>query len=162
MSYPLKVVLWVRKLSEDKALHLLNVARAEEKRAREEVTTREKELADYVAWCFAEEERLYKAILGKPVSHKTILFTREQISWNSSQQVKYERKVDEARADLRLKEGAVAQALEHYQKMSREVFKLEQHRSEWMLQAARIEENIQENEIEEAGEMIHNFRQSNA
>jgi len=161
-NYPLKVVLWVRKMAEDKALHLVQVARAEEQKAREEAAVKEKALADYVDWCAKEEDRLYGEIQGKAVPHKRILFVRDQVAWNAGQQQKYERQVEEARAEVRLKEGAVKQAVEHYQAMAREVFKLEQHREEWTNEAKKVAENIEENEIEEAGELIQTYRRMNS
>ncbi len=149
MKYPLQDLLRVRNIREDNAANELARRRTEVEAAEKIVEQRKQELKEYTEWRIRREEELYQEIIEKKVQLKELDDLKQSIGLLREKEFVYEDRIREAERLLREAQEALEQAHEEYRAAVKNRQKIDEHKSIWAQEEAKIDEANQEKELED-------------
>ena len=149
MSYILQPLLRIRQMREDRATGELSVARRERAAAEAALEERRKDLARYEETKEERRDRIYDAIMGRPVDRDQIDLAAEGVARIDEEGVLKADNVKRAEADVKTcmdREGAARQMLNL---ATKERMKIDEHRAVWLAEEAAEQEAKAEGELED-------------
>ena len=149
MAYVLQPLLRIRQMREDRATGELSVARRERAAAEATLEERRKDLARYEETKEERRDRIYDAIMGRPVGRDQIDLAAEGVARIDEEGVLKADNVKRAEADVKTcadREGAARQRLNL---ATKERMKIDEHRSVWLSEEAAEQEARAEGELED-------------
>ena len=149
MAYVLQPLLRIRQMREDRATGELSVARRERVAAEATLEERRKDLARFEETKEERRDRIYDAIMGRPVDRDQIDLAAEGVARIDEEGVLKADNVKRAEADVKTcmdREGAARQMLNL---ATKERMKIDEHRSVWLSEEAAEQEAKAEGELED-------------
>ena len=149
MAYVLQPLLRIRQMREDRATGELSVARRERAAAEAALEARRKDLARYEETKEERRDRIYDAIMGRPVDRDQIDLAAEGVARIDEEGVLKADNVKRAEADVKTcmdREGAARQMLNL---ATKERMKIDEHRAVWLAEEAAEQEAKAEGELED-------------
>ena len=149
MAYVLQPLLRIRQMREDRATGELSVARRERAAAEAALEERRKDLARYEETKEERRDRIYDAIMGRPVDRDQIDLAAEGVARIDEEGVLKADNVKRAEADVKTcmdREGAARQMLNL---ATKERMKIDEHRAVWLSEEAAEQEAKAEGELED-------------
>lgn len=149
MAYVLQPLLRIRQMREDRATGELSVARRERAAAEAALEERRKDLARYEETKEERRDRIYDAIMGRPVDRDQIDLAAEGVARIDEEGVLKADNVKRAEADVKTcmdREGAARQMLNL---ATKERMKIDEHRAVWLAEEAAEQEAKAEGELED-------------
>ena len=149
MAYVLQPLLRIRQMREDRATGELSVARRERAAAEAALEERRKDLARYEETKEERRDRIYDAIMGRPVDRDQIDLAAEGVARIDEEGVLKADNVKRAEADVKTcmdREGAARQMLNL---ATKERMKIDEHRAVWLTEEAAEQEAKAEGELED-------------
>lgn len=147
--YPLRDILRVRSIRENKAAENLARAKLELDKAIKKVKQKQKELEDYREWRLKEEKRMFDAIVKKKLKKEDLDELRFSIGKLRQKELDHEKAVEDAKKEKDLAARDVEEARGLYQQAVLEHEKFKEHRDNWMEDWNREQEMKLEKEMEE-------------
>ena len=136
-------------MREDRATGELSVARRERAAAEAALEERRKDLARYEETKEERRDRIYDAIMGRPVDRDQIDLAAEGVARIDEEGVLKADNVKRAEADVKTcmdREGAARQMLNL---ATKERMKIDEHRAVWLTEEAAEQEAKAEGELED-------------
>ena len=136
-------------MREDRATGELSVARRERAAAEAALEERRKDLARYEETKEERRDRIYDAIMGRPVDRDQIDLAAEGVARIDEEGVLKADNVKRAEADVKTcmdREGAARQMLNL---ATKERMKIDEHRAVWLAEEAAEQEAKAEGELED-------------
>ena len=149
MSYFLQPLLRIRVMREDRAAGELTVARRAVAEAERKLEERKSELAEYERTKEERRERIYNAIIGRPVSRDRIDIANEGVARIDEEGVLKADNVTRAEGELKDREAAAETASVNFAVAMKNRMKIEEHKSVWMENEANEQERRAEGELED-------------
>jgi len=149
MSYFLQPLLRIRSMREDRAAGELTVARRAVAEAELKLEERKHELAEYEETKEDRRDRIYAAIIGRPVSREQIDLANEGVARIDEEGVLRADNVTRAEGELRDRETAAEAARVNFAVAMKNRMKIEEHKSVWMADEANEQERRAEGELED-------------
>jgi len=149
MSYTLQPLLRIRTMREDRAAGELTVARRAVAEAERTLEERVRELAEYEKTKEERRERIYAAIIGRPVSRDRIDVANEGVARIDEEGVLKADNVKRAEGELEKREAAAEAARVNFAVAMKNRMKIEEHKSVWMADEANEQERRAEGELED-------------
>lgn len=149
MAYVLQPLLRIRQMREDRATGELSVARRERAAAEATLEERRQDLARYEETKEERRDRIYDAIMGRPVDRDQIDLAVEGVARIDEEGVLKADNVKRAEADVKTcadREGAARQMLNL---ATKERMKIDEHRAVWLSEEAAEQEARAEGELED-------------
>lgn len=155
MAYPLQSLLKIRAMREDRASTTLTVARRARVNAAEMLARKREDCAQYEKTKDERRDRVYEAVMGRPVKREALDRVREAVSRIDEEGfllLEAERKAQDV---LTEKSQEESKAHVHYVAATRERTKIDLHRDIWIEDDRREQELAADAEMEEfAGKRI--------
>jgi len=149
MKYVLEDLLKIRKIREERAqTELLKKKQALEAAIRF-VEQQQQELEEFKKWRLKEEDRIYEEAKGKLMSLDDLDNLRLQITLLREEEMLKAKQVEDAKKAMREAEQAYQKAKEDYKQITKDIDKVEEHKSIWMEEALREAERIADIEMED-------------
>lgn len=148
-AYPLRDILRVRIIRENKAAENLAKAKLELDKAIKKVKQKQKELEDYRIWRVKEEERMFNEIIKKKLKKDDLDELKFEIGKLRQKELDYEKAVEDAKKEKERAAREVEEARGLYQTAVMEHEKIKEHRDTWLEEWKRMEELVLEKEVEE-------------
>ena len=149
MAYALQSMLRIRTMREDRAATELTAARREVLRAEECLSQRKNDLAQYEATKEERRDRIFAALLGRPVSMDDLDRAREGVARIDEEGILKADNVVQAEAELRKrKENAEVSRLA-FVTASKNRMKITEHRAIWEAEESAEAEYRSESELED-------------
>jgi len=149
MAYMLQPLLNIRVMREDRASGELTAARQAVRTAEEAVEARKKELAAYEETKEERRDRIYAAIIGRPVSRDKIDMAQEGVARIDEEGALKLDNVRQAESELKKREDAAEIARAAFIAASKNRMKIEEHRTVWRAEEAKEAEHRAEGELED-------------
>lgn len=149
MNYPLKDILRIRVLREEKAAENLSRAKLELEKAIKKVKQKQKELENYRVWRVKEEERMFNNIIKKKLKKEDLNELKFEIGKLRQKELDHEKAVEDAKKEKEEAARTVEDARAQYQEAVLEREKIQEHKNNWLEEWKKIEEAILEKEMEE-------------
>ena len=149
MAYRLQSLLRIRTTREDRAAADLSVARQAVAEAHREVSNREAELGEYKRTAEARRDRIYAAILGRPITRDELDRAQEGVARIDDEGRLRADNVVLAKRELSERQAAETVAHKAFAEASKERMKITEHRTRWQMDEAREQERLQEIELED-------------
>ena len=149
MSYFLQPLLRIRSMREDRAAGELTVARRAVAEAELKLEERKHELAEYEETKEDRRDRIYAAIIGRPVSREQIDLANEGVARIDEEGVLRADNVTRAEGELRDRETAAEAARVNFAVAMKNRMKIEEHKSVWLADEANELERRAEGELED-------------
>ncbi|MGN0886735.1 MAG: YscO family type III secretion system apparatus protein [Candidatus Spyradenecus sp.] len=148
-TYRLQSLLRIRANREDKASAALAVARQAVAEALNAVHTRERELADFQATAEARRDRIYAAVMNRPVTMDELDRAREGIARIDDEGVLRADNVLLAKKALDERRSEESKARAQFVLATKDRMKISEHRTRWAQDEVRAQEHFQELELED-------------
>lgn len=148
-KYPLRDLLRVRKFREDKAAGELNKFRQKLKEANARVVKRQQELTNYIEWRVRREEDLYQEILKQQVRLKALDDLKLDIQVLREKEFAYRERVYQAEEAVVQVQTELNEAHAAYEQALKNREKIDEHEEMWAQGMAKLDEAIQEKEMED-------------
>ena len=149
MSYFLQPLLCIRAMREDRAAGELTVARRAVAEAERKLEDRRRELVEYEETKEERRERIYNAIMGRPVSRESIDIANEGVARIDEEGVLKADNVTRAEGELKDREAEAEAARVNFAVAMKNRMKIEEHKSVWMAEEAKEQEQRAEGELED-------------
>jgi len=149
VKYPLQSLLSVRLFREEGAKNAVRAAERRAAEARAEMDKRRQELERYRHWRPKEENRLYDAIMGQPLSLEDMATFRASLTALAEAEEERVQAVTEAQTIVVQREQEVTAARKAVATARREAAKIEAHRDIWLAEARKEAERLEDVELEE-------------
>ena len=148
-TYRLQSLLRIRANREDKASAALAVARQAVAEALNAVHTRECELADFRATAEARRDRIYAAVMNRPVTMDELDRAREGVARIDDEGVLRADNVLLAKKALDERRSEESKARAQFVLATKDRMKISEHRTRWAQDEVRAQEHFQELELED-------------
>lgn len=148
-TYRLQSLLRIRANREDKASAALAVARQAVAEALNAVHTRERELADFRATAEARRDRIYAAVMNRPVTMDELDRAREGVARIDDEGVLRADTVLLAKKALDERRSEESKARAQFVLATKDRMKISEHRTRWAQDEVRAQEHFQELELED-------------
>lgn len=148
-KYPLQPLLSVRKYREDAAQTQLRQAEHALREAKEQLETREKELADFALWRREEEDRRYASIMHTLLSLDELDQFKAALARLRDKELLHEEQVIEARHKLEQARKDVEKAKDTVRLAQRETARILAHKDIWLEAERKEAERKEDLESEE-------------
>ena len=148
-NYRLQSLLRIRANREDKASAALAVARQAVAEAVNAVHARERELADFRATAEARRDRIYEAVMNRPVTMDELDRAREGVARIDDEGVLRADNVLLAQKELNERRNEETQARARFVSATKDRMKISEHRARWAQDEVRAQEHFQELELED-------------
>ena len=149
MGYALQSLLDIRLMREDKASGELTAARQAVRAAEAALAERRRELEEFSRTCEERRDRIYDAIMGRPVSRDQIDLAQEGVARIDEEKALRADNVVRAEGELRTREANAETARTAFIAASKNRMKIDEHRAVWRIEEAREEERRAEGELED-------------
>ena len=149
MSYFLQPLLRIRAMREDRAAGELTVARRAVAEAERKLEDRRRELVEYEETKEERRERIYNAIMGRPVSRESIDIANEGVARIDEEGVLKADNVTRAEGELKDREAEAEAARVNFAVAMKNRMKIEEHKSVWMEDEVNEQERRAECELED-------------
>ena len=149
MSYMLQPLLRIRTMREDRATGELTAARRELAAAEEALEARKRDLAAYEETKEERRDRIYDAIIGRPVSREQIDLANAGVARIDEEGALKVDNVARAEEDRKKREEATVVARHNLALATRNRMKIDEHKSVWLAIEAAEEERRAEGELED-------------
>jgi hypothetical protein len=149
MAYALQSLLRIRALREERAGGELTLARQAVAVARDALTARQRDLADYESTKEERRDRIYETIMGRSVSRDQIDLAQEGVARIDEEGILKTDNVKRAETDLRNRETAAEAAKAVFVAATRNRMKIDEHRQAWLLEEFAAQEHRAEGELED-------------
>lgn len=149
MAYALQPLLNIRVMREDRASGELTAARQAVRKAESALDDRKRELEEYEKTREERRDRIYAAIMGRPVSREQIDLANEGVARIDEEGALKTDNVARAKDELKRKEDAAEVARNAFVAASKNRMKIAEHRSVWLLEEAKEQEYRAEGELED-------------
>ena len=149
MAYPLKSMIRIRAMREDRAA--TDLTRARRARSAAERTLREKseKRERYEETKEARRDRVYDAVIGRAVRIETLDMARDAVNRIDEEGVLLEEDEKKAERDLEVRTREASAARVRYVAAQKNKQKIELHREVWEEEDRREQERIADTELEE-------------
>ena len=117
--------------------------------AERKLEDRKRELVEYEETKEERRERIYEAIMGRPVSRESIDIANEGVARIDEEGVLKADNVTRAEGELKDREAAAETARVNFAVAMRNRMKIEEHKSVWMAEEANEQERRAEGELED-------------
>ena len=158
--YPLESLIRIRKDREEAAVTRLAIARASEEMAVRAVETRRREHREYLEWCAAESDRLMQGLLDREIQRLDVETVHAQIGWNKEGEATRLERITAAEAALENARKETAAALAAHRIASSALARITEHHLDWSRKLRLVEEALEEAELQEIAELMHQRRES--
>ncbi|MBO7483455.1 MAG: YscO family type III secretion system apparatus protein [Kiritimatiellae bacterium] len=149
MAYMLQPLLKIRLMREDRATGELTAARQAREASESALADRRRELASYEETREERRDRIYDAIMGRPVAKETLDLAAEGVARIDEEGVLKADNVKRAEADLRAREEQESAARQRLNLAIKERMKIDEHKSVWIASEAHEQELRAEGELED-------------
>lgn len=149
MAYLLQPLLKIRLMREDRATGELTAARQAREASEAMLEERRRELASYEETREERRDRIYDAIMGRPVGKDKIDIAAEGVARIDEEGVLKADNVKRAEADLRAREEQESVARQKLNLAIKERMKIDEHKAVWVAEEMREEEMRTEGELED-------------
>jgi hypothetical protein len=149
MPYALQPLLRIRVTREDRARGELTAARRAVAEAEEALAARRRELADWEETKDERRDRIYDAIIGRPVSRDQIDLANEGVARIDEEGILKADNVKRAEAERKEREAAAETARSALVLAMKNRMKIDEHRAVWIAEEAKIQEDRAEGELED-------------
>ncbi len=147
--YPLKDLLKVRKLREDKALEAVMAAQRKLEEALRYLEAQKEALRSYHQFRLQEENRLYSTIIGKTVARSRVDEVLAEIAHLRNEELMHEKRVSEAQKNLETAQKDLDLAKKAHRDSIKNRQKIEEHRDIWLEEFKKEQEFFLEKELED-------------
>ena len=148
-AYPLESLLSLRRFREDSAGRRVAAAQNDCRLAEEAVKSKEEALERWRVWYVQEVSRRYEGLIG----HKTTIAGLEVFQKNlaslASEELEREMSLEEARKRVEASRRTLEETKKAALQARKSCAKMEKHRSLWMEEAKKLEEQAQDRALEE-------------
>ena len=149
MSYTLQPLLRIRTMREDRASGELSVARRELATAEAALEARRRDLAAYEETKEERRDRIYDAIMGRPVSREQLDLANAGVARIDEEGALKADNVARAEAERKKRDEAAAAARRNLFMATKDRMKIDEHKSVWLAVEAAEEEHRAEGELED-------------
>ncbi len=149
MHYALQSLLDIRLMREDKASGELTAARQAVRTAEAALDDRRRELAEFERTREERRDRIYDAIMGRPVSREQVDLAQEGVARIDEEGTLKADNVLRAEGELKKKEYEAEAARDVFIAATKNRMKIDEHRAVWMAEEAKEEEHRAEGELED-------------
>ena len=149
MAYVLQPLLHIRLMREDRASAALTAARQAVRTAEEAVEARKRELETYERTKDERRDRIYEAIIGRPVSRDRIDQAMEGVARIDEEGALRLDNVRRAEGDLKQRQNEADQARGVFVAATKNRMKIGEHRSVWLEAEVKEQEFRAEGELED-------------
>jgi len=149
MAYALQPLLNIRAMREDRASGELTAARQAVRKAESDLDERKRELSEFEKTREERRDRIYDAIMGRPVSRDQIDLANEGVARIDEEGALKADNVARARDELKKREDAAETARAAFVAASKNRMKIAEHRSVWVIEEAREQERREDGELED-------------
>ena len=149
MAYLLQPLLNIRAMREDRASGELTAARRAVRTAEESLDDRKRELADFESTKEERRDRIYDAIMGRPVNRDQIDMAQEGVARIDEEGALRLDNVHQAENELRKKQAEAEAARAVFIAASKNRTKIDEHKSVWLEKEAKEAEARTEIELED-------------
>ncbi|MBR1588660.1 MAG: YscO family type III secretion system apparatus protein [Kiritimatiellae bacterium] len=149
MGYELQSLLRIRLMREDRASGELTAARQAVARAQEALDARRQELEDYSKTRDERRDRIYAAVMGRPVTREQLDLAQEGVARIDEEGTIKADNVVRAQGDLKAREEAAAIAHGNFIAASKDRMKIDEHKAEWLIRDAKEQDARAEGELED-------------
>ena len=149
MPYALQSMLRIRAMREDRASAELSAARQEVRKANEALEEQKKILKEYEETKEERRDRIFEAVIGRPVSREDLDRALEGVSRIDEEGVLKADNVTMAASVLKKKEDEAAQARAVFVKATKERMKISEHKAIWVAEELKEQEHRLEVELED-------------
>lgn len=149
MAYALQPLLNIRVMREDRATGELTAARRAVRTAEEAVESRKRELDAFEQTKEERRDRIYAAIIGRPVNREQIDLATEGVARIDEEGALRLDNVRRAEGELKQREAEVAVARAAFVAASKNRIKIDEHRTEWQREENEEQERRAEGELED-------------
>ncbi len=149
MSYTLQPLMRIRQMREDRAAGELTAARQALAAAEEALAARKRDLAEYEDTKEERRDRIYAAIIGRPVSRDQIDIANEGVARIDEEGVLKADNVVRAEGEVHEREAAAEAARVNLTAATKNRMKIDEHKSVWLQAEAAEQERLAEGELED-------------
>ena len=149
MAYLLQPLLNIRVMREDRASGELIAAKRAVRTAEDAVEDRKRELSEFERTKEERRDRIYAAIIGRPVSREQIDLAQEGVARIDEEGALRLDNVHQAESELRKREAAAEQARTAFVTATKNRMKIDEHKSVWLKMESAEEEYRAEGELED-------------
>ncbi len=149
MPYLLQPMLNIRLMREDRATGELTAARQALAAAEEALAARKRELADFEATKEERRDRIYDAIIGRPVSRDQLNLANEGVARIDEEGALKADNVARAEAERKERETATEVARANLNLAIKNRMKIDEHKAAWILEELKEQEFRTEIELED-------------
>ena len=149
MSYMRQPVFGIRTMREDRATGALTAARRALAAAEEALEARKRDLAAYEETKEERRDRIYDAIIGRPVSREQIDLANAGVARIDEEGALKVDNVARAEEDRKKRAEATGVARHNLALATRNRMKIDEHKSVWLAIEAAEEERRAEGELED-------------
>ena len=149
MSYLLQPLLRIRTMREDRASGELSAARRELATAEAALEARRRDLAAYEETKEERRDRIYDAIMGRPVSREQIDLANAGVARIDEEGALKADNVARAEAERKKREEAAVAARRNLFLATKDRMKIDEHKDVWLAAEAAEEEHRAEGELED-------------
>lgn len=149
MAYLLQPLLNIRIMREDRASGELIAAKRAVRTAEDAVEDRKRELSEFERTKEERRDRIYAAIIGRPVSREQIDLAQEGVARIDEEGALRLDNVHQAESELRKREAAAEQARAAFVIATKNRMKLDEHRDAWIEEEEKAAEARTEGELED-------------
>ncbi len=149
MAYALQPLLRIREMREDRASGELVAAKQAVAAAQSALDERRRELQEFDRTKEERRDRIYDAIIGRPVSRDRLDIAKEGVARIDEEGVLKADNVKRAEDELHKRESEAETARVNFALASRNRMKIEEHKSDWAVREAEEQEHRAEGELED-------------
>lgn len=149
MAYLLQPLLNIRVMREDRATGELTAARRAVHEAEDALEARKRELADFESTKEARRDRIYDAIIGRPISRDQMDMAQEGVARIDEEGALKLDNVHQAEGNLRKKQSEAETARIAFITASKNRMKIDEHKSIWRQNEEKEAEARTEIELED-------------
>ena len=149
MPYALQSMLRIRAMREDRASAELSAARQEVRKAADDLEKQKEVLRKYEETKEERRDRIYDAVIGRPVTREELDRALEGVSRIDEEGVLKKDNVTMAASILKTKEEEATKARAVFVKATKERMKISEHKAMWVAEELKEQEHRQEVELED-------------
>lgn len=148
-AYPLEALLSLRRFREESAGRRVAAAQTDCRLAEEAVKKEEEALERWRVWYAEEVSRRYEGLIGRKTTIEGLEGFHRNLASLASEELEREMSLDDARKRSDVAKKALDESKKAALQARKSCAKMEKHRSLWMEEAKKLEEQAQDRALEE-------------
>ena len=148
-AYPLESLLSLRRFREESAGRRVAAAQNDCRVAEEAVKREEEALERWRVWYAEEVSRRYDGLIGQKTTIEGLEGFLKNLALLASEELEREMSLDEARKQVETSRRTLEETKKAALQARKSCAKMEKHRSLWMEEAKKLEEQAQDRALEE-------------